>query len=35
LLGIMFIYTLLNGWCRGLLQWLHCHGHGVVDIAPC
>jgi len=30
----MFVYTLLNGevagWCRSLLSWLHCHGHGAV-----
>jgi len=36
---IMFVYTLLNGevagWCRNLLLLLHCHGHSVVDNAPC
>ena len=36
---IMFVYTLLSGevaeWCRSVLLWLHCLGHGVADNSPC
>ena len=36
---IMFVYTLLSRkvaeWCRSVLLWLHCLGHGVADNSPC